>query len=131
VFGRRVTSFAEFSVPLPEEIDDEYLSENEVGFQPLDSPSVLRAFNVTINIFDIIEDARWIVLPKEHVTLSELTTVLQLNERIDHIQETLPAHLKRSSTAGTGIHGTRNEIFALQSDAVIIRYVDVRDCEMI
>jgi hypothetical protein len=110
---------------LPEAIDDEYLSDCEIGSQPPNLPSVLHAFIVSIKLFDIIEDARWIVLPSEHVALFDLTTVLQLNERIDRIQDSLPAHLQRSSMAGNGTYGSRDDVFVLQRDAIMIRCVCV------
>ena len=121
--GRRVTSFAEYNVPLPEAIDDEHLLLDGVGTQPSGASSITAAWIITIKLFAIIESARWVVVPSEHVSLSDLTTVLQLNDKIDEIQESLPAHLQRSSRAPAGTNGARDEIFMLQSDAIMARYM--------
>jgi hypothetical protein len=121
LIGRRVTSFADYNVPLPEAIDDEYLLVNGMGSQPPGTSSITAAWIITNRLFAIIESARWVVVPREHVSLAELTTILQLNETIDQIQESLPAHLQRSSRVSNG-SPDRDNIFVLQSDAIMTRY---------
>lgn len=109
------------------QIDDEQPLDNAVEHRAQSSPSIVSAFVVSINIFKIIEDARWITVPKEHVSLKELAEVLQLNERLDHIEATLPDHLKVSQRSGQEKHGPRDNIFVLQSAAVMIRFVSCID----
>lgn len=122
LLGRRVTSFADSAVPLPLPIDDEYLLTEDVGLQPPGIPSIITAWNTTHDLFGIIENARWVVLPRENVSMAELTGVIEMNDRIDRIQASLPAHLQRSSRSGPRIESLRDGIFVLQSDAIMVRY---------
>ncbi|KAH7397029.1 putative transcriptional regulatory protein [Phaeosphaeria sp. MPI-PUGE-AT-0046c] len=126
LFGRQVTSFAESTVPLPTPTDDEYLLEDKVDLQPPDRPAIIVAFNITIEIFRIIEDARWIIVPRAHLTLGELTTVLQLNERLDHIQGSLPTHLRNYTKSARGTQEPQDDIFVLQHVAIMIRIAHIR-----
>lgn len=123
LFGRRVTSFTDSAVPLPIPIDDENFSEDGISPRLQNLPSVTVAFEISLNIFRIIEDARWITVPKEHISLDELTAVLRLSERLDRIQESLPAHLQFSTIADNSLRGSRHDVFILQHVAIMIRYI--------
>jgi hypothetical protein len=109
-------------VPYPEKIDDEYLLEDGTGIQPAEMPSVLDAFIVTINIFEVMDGTRKIEYGSlnHSFRLPELTQILQLNERIDNIEHNLPSHLKRESS--TRANTPRNRMLKLQAEAVMTRY---------
>jgi hypothetical protein len=112
----------EGAVALPEKIDDEYLLEDGIGVQPAGIPSILEAFIVTANIFEVIEGARKTSYGslKRSLNLPELTEVLQLNGKIDHIENTLPPHLQCVSDYEPKT--ARDVILKLQAEAVMTRY---------
>jgi hypothetical protein len=85
-------------------------------------PSILHAFIVTINIFEVMEGVRKINYGSfDHsFRLPELTQVLQLNERINEIEKSLPPHLKHDELdVGTS---PRAQLLKLQAEAVMTRY---------
>ncbi|KAK2688920.1 hypothetical protein QWA68_012498 [Fusarium oxysporum] len=55
-FGRPVLHCRPHTVPLPEPIDDEYLSEVDEGCQPEDSPSRITFFVYNMKLFEILDD---------------------------------------------------------------------------
>lgn len=103
-------------------VDDEQMLDDRIEPKAQQTPSIIAAFDVTVKAFQIIEDARWITVPKEHISLNELTTVLQLNERLDHIQASLPTHLQHPTASGKAKQGPRDDVFVLQHVAIMIRH---------
>lgn len=122
LFGRKTIVEPDNTVPLPEKMDDVYLLEDGTGIQPADLPSILDAFVVTVRIFEIMEGARRIDYGSfnHNLRLPELTEVLQLNEKIDQIENGLPSHLKRDYSGDANT--PRDALFKLQAEAVMTRY---------
>lgn len=118
--GRKPTTIGQHRVPLPETIDDEYLLEHGIGSQPSSIPSVHEAFNITACIFEIIDDAPPNAATTEALRFPELTQALQLNEKVDKIQDTLPQHLRYGVAPTTGF--PRSETFQIQSEMILIRH---------
>ena len=112
------------SMPLPSNIDDEYLLSDGTGMQPVGIPSLLDAFIVTIKVFEIIEGAHKINYASftHSRRLSELTAILQLNEKIDQIEESLPKHLKHDQYLNQPFT-QRDRLLKLQAVAVMTRYL--------
>lgn len=122
LFGWRALTQLDGKVPLPSAIDDEYLLEDGEGVQPPARPSLLDSFIATIKIFDVfhrapdINDgyfARALCLP-------ELAQVLQLNEELDQIDASLPAHLRSDNHEKPSTR--RGRALSLQAVAVKIRF---------
>ncbi|KAI1287727.1 putative transcriptional regulatory protein [Xylaria venustula] len=121
VFGLQTMVTNDFSVPLPANIDDEYLKEEGIGFQPVGRPSIIEATLVTINIFQVIEDARKLKYRSadQDVDLHELTQVLELNEKVDEIERSLPHHLKASTIESPNT--LRDQVLRLQAEGIMTR----------
>jgi hypothetical protein len=130
LFGRKTILELDSTVPNPEKIDDKYLLETGTGLQPAEIPSILDAFIVTINIFEVMEGTRKIEYSSlDHsFRLPELTQILQLNERIDEIEYNLPSHLKRDNDDISKTNTPRNRVFKLQAEAVMTRYTPNIQC---
>ncbi|KFG78220.1 putative transcriptional regulatory protein [Metarhizium anisopliae] len=126
LFGWRALTQLDGKVPLPSAIDDEYLLDDGDGVQPPARPSLLDSFIATIKIFDVfhrapdINDgyfARALCLP-------ELAQVLQLNEELDQIDASLPAHLRSDNHDKPSTR--RGRALSLQAVAVKIRILHTR-----
>jgi hypothetical protein len=108
-------------VPLPAEIDDEYLRDNVVGIQPTESPPILDAFITTIKLFEIIEHAQR--MKHDFLThglrLPELTEVLRLHQKVDQIEKDLPSHLRCSNEVQ--FLTPREQVLRLQADGIRAR----------
>ncbi|KAI1146861.1 putative transcriptional regulatory protein [Nemania diffusa] len=126
VFGLKPMIKIDYAVPLPIAIDDRYLSDEGMGIQPTHVPSVIEAYIVTIHIFQVIEEARELKYStaEQDIDLHELTQVLQLNERIDRIEGSLPPHLK--SCADEIPFLQRDQAIRLQAEAVMTRILYAR-----
>lgn len=112
---------ADNTAHLPEAIDDEYLSESGTGIQPAALPSILHAFIVTIKIFEVLAGARRINYGSfsHGLRLPELTEVLQLNGKIDQIEDNLPSHLRWDGHAKP--YTPRDRVLKLQAEAIRTR----------
>ncbi|KAI1329218.1 putative transcriptional regulatory protein [Xylariaceae sp. FL0255] len=124
--SRRTTFTSSYtSVPLPAQIDDQYLLENGNGVQPLEKPSVIGAFVATIQIFGVFEQMVKLTYTSwtQPLQLHELTEVIRLSETLDQIERGLPSHLKYSSDI---VPDTRDSIFKLQAEGVITRILCTR-----
>jgi hypothetical protein len=111
-------------------VNDEFLQPNGTGMQPADLPSLLDAFIVTVEIFKATEGA-WRTgqtSPDRLLRLSELIEALQLKEKMDQIEKSLPPHLQgftpmhlaRSNNATTNT--PQSGAMRNQASAVAIRY---------
>lgn len=111
----------DITVPLPGLIDDEYLSMDSTGTQPVGLPSVIHAFIVTINIFEVLEGARKVNHGSfsHGLRLPELTEVLLLNERINRIEATLPSYLRWDNDSKPDT--ARGLVLKLQAEAILTR----------
>ncbi|KAF5971920.1 hypothetical protein FBULB1_8970 [Fusarium bulbicola] len=93
-FGRPVLHCRPHTVPLPEPIDDEYLSEVDEGRQPENSPSRMAFFFYSHGYQNVTQD--------ETVKLAEyLRDIPRLCSELDHFLESLPSHLKTDCDTGT------------------------------
>ena len=112
---------SEAAVPFPAKIDDEYLLEDTIGVQPQGVPSLIDAFIVTINIFEIVDQAKKINpgSSSQGFRLPELAEVLRLNDKISQIENSLPPHLNR--TTAWKQHVPRDQILKIQADVVMTR----------
>ncbi|KAI8632439.1 putative transcriptional regulatory protein [Xylariaceae sp. FL1651] len=126
IFGRKTMINTDSVVPLPAKIDDEYLREDGLGIQPADTPSILDAFIVSISIFEVIASAQKINYNSltQGLRLPELTEVLQLNEKVDQIEKSLPSYLKYSSDAKPLT--PRDQVLRLQAEGVMTRLLHLR-----
>ncbi|KAI0465831.1 putative transcriptional regulatory protein [Xylaria cf. heliscus] len=126
VLGLKTMVDIDCAVPLPANIDDEYLNEEGTGVQPTGTPSIIEATLVTINVLQVIEDARKLTYrsAEQDIDLHELTQVLQLNSEIDKIEASLPLHLKPEIIE---IPSTpRDQVLRLQAEAVMTRILYAR-----
>lgn len=124
IFGRKTLVKTVNSVPLPAKIDDEYLLEDGTGTQPMETPPVLDALIVTIETFGVIDEANGI--PYGTLTrvlrVPELAEILQLNEKIDKIEGSLPHYLKPGNDMQS--HTPRDQVLMLQAAVVMTRYTE-------
>lgn len=124
MFGREpIILDADKTVPLPAKIDDEYLLEDGTGVQPEGIPSILDAFVAAADIFEVVQNARKINYGsfKRETSLSELGEVLQLNEKLDQVEKSLPPHLRQDKDAKPNT--ARQQILELQTESVVTRFV--------
>lgn len=87
------------SVPLPQLIDDEYLSKTDEGHQPHNIPSRLTFFIYAIKLLNIRERSRVVETQKVKADRAaysgqELGATLDLISDLDHFVETLPTYLQ-------------------------------------
>ena len=93
------------SVPLPQLIDDEYLSKTDEGQQPHNIPSRLTFFVYAMTLLNIRERSR--VVETQNVKTDragysgqELGATLDLISDLDHFFETLPTYLQVDHSHG-------------------------------
>ncbi|KAK6068255.1 transcriptional regulatory protein [Seiridium cupressi] len=98
-FGRHQFLVPSSSIPLPSEIDDEYLSSFDEGRQPENTSSMLAYFNQAFKLSTIGD--RWQKLNDKHIQEStgryytqELGTIVDIHAEIERYHEQLPAHLQ-------------------------------------
>ncbi|KAI0452044.1 putative transcriptional regulatory protein [Xylaria acuta] len=126
VFGLKTMVENHCAVPLPADIDDEYLKEEGTEIQPTGTPSIIEASLVTIEIFQVIEDARKLKYrsAEQDVDLYELTRVMQLNGQLGRIEGSLPAHLKAGIIEI--LSTPRDQVLRLQAEGVMTRILYAR-----
>ncbi|KAH8658157.1 fungal-specific transcription factor domain-containing protein [Xylariales sp. PMI_506] len=129
LFGRKAMIDASNNIPLPAKIDDEYLVDEGAGVQPEGVPSLMDAFIVAIKTYEITEGVRKVSYSANSpaLRLTELTHVLQLNEKLDQIENELPLHLKYPKHHEHASQLTpRDAAFSLQSVIIMTRIKLVR-----
>lgn len=105
-FGRPTMVHEPNTIPVPENVDDEYLQIEGEGSQPPDEPSRLGLFVHSCSLLEILGDVLHFVtncepaadrataanakIPRDNL----VGRVLEINGRLDDFSETLPAHLK-------------------------------------
>ncbi|KAL1599459.1 hypothetical protein SLS60_007262 [Paraconiothyrium brasiliense] len=114
------------TIPLPAALDDTQPLENENESHTTDVPSVLEAFNISVKIFQVLDEARNMngEAINKSFGLSELAETLQLNEKLDAIERNLPAHLKPNKSMSEDT--PRARMFKLQAESVMLRILNVR-----
>ncbi|KAH8203214.1 hypothetical protein TruAng_002619 [Truncatella angustata] len=106
-FGRSVLLRKPYDVPLPEPIDDEYLSKSHEGCQPENTPSRLTFFRHTIKLFDVLDEILTKLYSHEHNGPAEdvstiapyLNDLPRLCSKLDFVSESLPTHLRTPGNA--------------------------------
>ncbi|KAG5983154.1 hypothetical protein E4U43_006314 [Claviceps pusilla] len=107
-FGRPTMIHGTNSVPLPLNMDDEYLRVDGIGAQPHDVPSYLSLFVNSCVLLEILQDVLHFVTttcepgtdPAGEEACSAapisrtIAQVLELNRRLDHFSKTLPSYLQ-------------------------------------
>ncbi|KAI3573491.1 fungal-specific transcription factor domain-containing protein [Fusarium oxysporum f. sp. albedinis] len=108
-FGRPVLHCRPHAIPLPEPIDDEYLSEFDEGCQPENSPSRIAFFIYSMKLFDVLDEIlhkfyshRYQNLAQDGTVTSSqyLSDVPRLCSELDQFVEGLPGHLKADRDMG-------------------------------
>ncbi|KAF5681232.1 hypothetical protein FHETE_21 [Fusarium heterosporum] len=108
-FGRPVLHSRRHAIPLPEPIDDEYLSESDEGCQPENSPSRISFFIHSMKLFDILDEVLRLFYSHGYQNLADDGTVIpaqylsdlpRLCSELDQFVENLPDHLKPGSYMG-------------------------------
>ena len=121
LFGRTFILGLDKNIPFPEAIDDEYLTEHDDGHQPPSTPSVIDAFLVSAKINEVLDGARTVDGESINIDfgLHELAETLQLNERLDTIEQSLPDQLKHDMPGE--IITPKDQMFKMQAEAVMVR----------
>lgn len=119
-FDRTAIIFNTSSVPLPESIDDEYLSETtSEGSQPPDIPSRLVYFTYSIKLLDIRRnvESQYGSQGKNRNDGHELGATLDIVSELDRFLELLPPHLQTYNPGSTPEKG-KESCFALQAQVL-------------
>jgi hypothetical protein len=110
-------------VPLPAEIDDEYLSSCKEGHQPDGIPSQLAYFTQTLKLSAIVD--KWKISSdmnnKEEpsrFSFQDLGKVMDCYAEIERYRDELPTYLRGQ---GTNLGVQRASCFELQSDTLRAR----------
>ncbi|EME41620.1 C6 transcription factor-like protein [Dothistroma septosporum NZE10] len=132
-FGRPSMIGRLTDVPAPALVDDEYLSDRDIGVQPSSVPSRLGLFVSSCQLFDLLEEILELFYrhnssvsspkqPNGSTKASELLApVLDLNRRLDKFVENVPGYLQvpiNGSGAEDHIH--------LQQQVLYCRFLYVR-----
>jgi hypothetical protein len=110
----------EGTIALPESLDDAQLLEKDEERQPTEGPSVLEAFIVSVRIFQVLDKARNVngEAINHSFGLPELAETLQLKEKLDAIERSLPDHLQLESMVADT---PRGHMLRIQAEAVMLR----------
>jgi protein-arginine kinase activator protein McsA len=92
-----------------------------MAYQSSEAPSTLDAFIVSAKIFEVLDGSQKIDCNSINHTfgIPELAETLQLNEKLDEIENTLPTHLKQNNLKQANT--ARDRVFKLQAEAVMMR----------
>ena len=79
-----------------------------------------------MEVFSVLDGMQRVDKGAQHSakSLSELTEVLQLSEKLDRIENSLPSHLRISPSSGPNL--LADPIAELQAEAIAIRYESSR-----
>jgi hypothetical protein len=106
-FGRPVLHCKPHAIPLPEPIDDEYLSEVNEGCQPENIPSRIDFFIHSIRLFEVLDEtlsrfySNGYQRPGQDRTSTSfqyLEDIPRLCSKLDIVVAGLPAHLVLDGT---------------------------------
>ncbi|CAH0044582.1 unnamed protein product [Clonostachys solani] len=133
-FGRPTMIYGCSKVPLPLQIDDEYLLEDGEGSQP-HQPAQMSSFVYSSKLFDILNEILTSFYfdksnePQPPNTPSasyrELSTVMRLNSALDDFQDTLPSYLVISPDSANPITPVQDKI-ALGAKILYSRFLYIR-----
>jgi hypothetical protein len=129
-FGRPVLHCRPHTIPSPEPIDDEYLSEFDEGHQPENSPSRITFFIYNLKLFDILDEVLRTFYSHGYQNLAQdgtvtpsqyLSDVPRLCSELDQFVEGLPSHLKVNHNMGA-VEDDSASCFHMQAMIVKSRY---------
>lgn len=122
LFGWNSIPVHDNTCPLPQIIDDEYLLEEGEGCQPAATPSLLDALAVSMKIFDVVAGAREVNAASfsRALQMPELIRILQLNEHLTEIEESLPEHLTYKNWQEPS--SAREKVLHYQAEVVNLRW---------
>ncbi|KAF4629417.1 hypothetical protein G7Y89_g8733 [Cudoniella acicularis] len=120
------------AVPLPELIDDEYLSETNEGQQPQNVPSCLAFFAYAMKLLDIrakflIDETQYLNIGRRKYSGQKLGATLDLISDLDRFLEALPPHLRTDHTFAFPESGNET-CFKLQARILKARVMYARLC---
>ena len=124
-FDRPLALSRDTPVPLPELIDDEYLSETSEGQQPQSVPSRLAFFVYAMKLLDIRERSRivetqYLNIGRRRSSGQELGSTLDLISDLDRFLEDLPPYLRRDHAFAITAYGNET-YFQLQAKVLNAR----------
>jgi hypothetical protein len=107
--------------PLRQSTDDEGRLDDDVERQPAGTNSDLDALIASVKVFEVLDGGQKTDYESIHYSfgLHELAEILQLNEKLDGIENSLPVHLKYNNAEDASI--PRDQVAKLQSEAVMMR----------
>jgi hypothetical protein len=121
LFGRApMLGVDDGTIPLPEALDDSQLLMNDNERQDTGEPTVMEAFIVSVGIFQVLDEARNVngEAINHSFGLRELAETLELNEKLNAIERSLPTHLKLDSIMADT---ERGQMLRLQAEVVMLR----------
>ena len=131
-FGRPTMIYQPSRVPVPELVDDGYLSTDGEGLQPSEIPSRMGLFVSTCGLFEILGDilssvnikALGSVTPNDDETVTRLPEMiadaLQFNRRLDTFSDSIPDYLQTKDISRTTI-SEKNTCVHLQQQVLYCR----------
>ncbi|OBS20254.1 hypothetical protein FPOA_06639 [Fusarium poae] len=137
-FGRPVLHCKPHAIPLPEPIDDEYLSEVNEGCQPENIPSRIDFFIHSIRLFEVLDEtlsrfySNGYQRPGQDRTSTSfqyLEDIPRLCSKLDIVVAGLPAHLVLDGTMEAANESTscfRMQAMVLKSRVLYIRLLLLR-----
>ncbi|KAH8668533.1 fungal-specific transcription factor domain-containing protein [Xylariales sp. PMI_506] len=127
-FGRRLRLLPVQDIPLPAEIDDEYLSSTKEGAQPKGIPSRLTYYNYNLRLSTIGDKGLLLQDPRSECGSGvgpdqSLGLALDISSEMDMFLERLPPHLRSSTMTQDP---TRRNCFELQRAILRSRVLYIR-----
>jgi hypothetical protein len=122
-----------WNVPVPLLVDDEYLSIQGEGTQPLDVPSRLGLFVSSCKLFEILHEILLNFYAKDSGTRNSkhldpdayareiIGDVLSYNRRLDMFRDSIPEYLRTVRTSHITI-SEKNSCVNLQQQVLYCRY---------
>ncbi|GKU22388.1 unnamed protein product [Fusarium langsethiae] len=125
LFGWSSLVMHDNTCPLPEMIDDEYLLEEGAGIQPPGRPCLLDALAISVRIFNVVAEAREVNLTSftGEAKMPELTSLIELDGKLNNIEADLPHHLRFDSNMGDT---PRDKVLRFQAEVTSLRIIYVR-----
>lgn len=133
-FGRPVLHQRPYSIPLPQAIDDEFLSDADEGCQASERVSRMSFFVYSIKLFDIWDDIlrdfylsgdRQLESGQAVAPCQDPSRVHDLCIRLDKFVDDLPNHLKADS-CGSDLNDSLADCFRMQAQVLKSRVLYLR-----
>ncbi|KAG8354017.1 hypothetical protein FVEN_g8234 [Fusarium venenatum] len=137
-FGRPVLYCRPHAIPLPQPIDDEYLSEVNEGCQPENIPSRIDFFIYSMKLFEILDETLSRLYSIGHpdpgqdptaISFQYFEDIPRLCSKLDNLLADLPVHLVLDDTMEAADESTscfRLQAMVLKSRVMYIRLLLLR-----